>query len=341
MRYLALAQNYVIVFLVALAVGVWTLAWVSSPMGGSNEPVLVSIPRGLTATGVGQRIKEKGLIRSARFFALTARVSGKSAALKPGLYELNRGMSLLQIIRKLEQGEFAAVWITIPEGFTARQIARRLAARGLVSEESFMQAAYEGHAFPEVSAGADGSLEGFLFPDTYLIPLQADARFVVRRMVAAFQEKIGRPYAEQIRASELCRLVPGQTCLRSVVILASLIEREARKPEDRTKISGVIYNRLRRGMKLDIDATVQYARGEHKARLLYSDLAVDSPYNTYRHAGLPPGPIANPGKAAIEAALHPADTDALYYVARRDGRHIFSSTLEDHNAAKQRIKAGY
>lgn len=340
MHYLAKTKNYIVVLLALVVASAIGLTWLASPVGGGAEPVIVSVPQGSSAAAVAGRLKEKGIIRSSRAFLLAANLSGKSSSLRPGAYRLNRQMGLTEIIDKIEQGDIAAVWVTIPEGFTLRQIAARLAEKELVTEEPFLRAATDGGKYPEIQVGSDGSLEGFLFPDTYLIPLQTDAELVIREMLRTFRQKISTPYAREIETCELSRLVPEMSKLRSVVIVASLIEREAKVPEDRAMISGVIHNRLRIGMRLEIDATVQYARGEHKSRLLYSDLKMNSPYNTYLHAGLPPGPIGNPGKAAIEAALRPAKTDALYYVAREDGTHVFSGSLEEHNEAKKRIRSG-
>ena len=340
MRYLTEAKNYIITLLTLIAIAIWAVGWLSSPVGGSREPVLVVLPKGANASELGKCLKEKGLIRSRKVFVFTVRLSGKSANLKPGAYKLNRQTSLLQIIQKIERGDVAADWVTVPEGFTMRQIAGMLAAKGLMTEDAFIQASYEGALYPDLEVGSAGSLEGYLFPDTYFVSFQPDPRETVGAMVETFRKKIIEPYASEIQSCKLCKIVPDGRNLRNVVVVASLIEREAKMPQDRAKIAGVIYNRLQLGMKLDIDATVQYARGQHKSRLLYQDLDVDSPYNTYLHAGLPPGPIANPGEASIEAALHPAATDALYYVARKDGSHIFSRTLAEHNAAIRRVRSG-
>lgn len=329
-----------VIALIALLLGaVFLSAWLISPVGGDAEPMLVSVPRGASASAIAQRLKDRELIRSRKAFLIVAGIGGKNATLKPGAYKLTRNMSLKQIIDKIESGDVAAVWITFPEGFTKRQMAETLAERGILTVEAFLDAAGKGESYTDIPAGEDGSLEGFLFPDTYLVPLDATAESVISAMVRTFQTKVMEPHAEEIEKCELGVLLPNSNNLRNVIVVASLIEREAKAPEDREKISGVIYNRLRRGMRLEIDATVQYARGEHKPRLFYRDLDIDSTYNTYLHGGLPPGPIANPGVASIKAALNPADTDALFYVARKDGTHVFSRTLAEHNAAKRRIRS--
>jgi UPF0755 protein len=339
-RYPSGIKAYAVILLVLLVGLVAGVAWLLRPVGGDTEPVMVSIPRGASASVIAERLKDRNLIRSRKAFVIVARLSGKSTTLKPGAYSVTRNMSLTEIIDKIESGDVAAVWVTIPEGFTVRQIAETLAKRDLVTEEEFLLAAGNGGSYGDIPTGDDGSLEGFLFPDTYLIPLDSNAESVVRIMLQTFRTKVAEPYAREIEECELSVLVPDADNLRSVIIVASLIEREAKVPEDREKISGVIHNRLRRGMRLEIDATVQYARGEHKSRLFYRDLGVNSPYNTYLYGGLPPGPIANPGAASVKAALNPAGIDALFYVARKDGTHIFSKTLAEHNAARRKIRSG-
>jgi len=173
--------------------------------------------------------------------------------------------------------------------------------------------------------------EGWLFPDTYRFPVGASETSIAARMLSNFKERVSGPLADSVRAS-------GRP-LSEIVVIASLVEREARTDRDRPMIAGVIENRLRKGMRLEIDATVQYARGAHAARLLYRDLRVDSPYNTYRHAGLPPGPICNPGLPSLEAAARPARHDYLFYVLGKDGRnHEFSRTYAEHLERIRRIR---
>jgi len=179
-------------------------------------------------------------------------------------------------------------------------------------------------------APAGESLEGYLLPETYEFAYGTAAEDLVRRMVEELDRQFVKPNADAIAASKLS--------LHEIVTLASLVEREAKVAADRAKIAGVLTNRLSRGMKLQCDATVQYALGEHKPRLTFADLKVDSPYNTYLHAGLPPGPIACPGIASLRAALQPERTDALFYVARPDGSHVFTRTYEEHLAAIAQIR---
>jgi len=210
------------------------------------------------------------------------------------------------------------VWLTIPEGYTAAQVGHKLAVAGLVSESAFAKVV---HARRLMVAGALSSgLEGFLFPDTYQIPKRTTADDVADIMTRQFMAELPRDYAAA--STRLKFTVP------QIVTIASMVEREAKVDVERPLIASVIYNRLRLGMPLEIDATIEYALPRHKTALSYADLAIDSPYNTYAHAGLPPTPISNPGKASLDAAFHPASTPYLYYVYKGGGHHAFSTTLQ-------------
>jgi UPF0755 protein len=238
-----------------------------------------------------------------------------------------------QIAAKMALGETAQGVVTVPEGYTVRQIARRLAEHHLVDEAQFLALAQTGGRSFHLRGWTppDDNLEGYLFPDTYTVPKGASARDVLQIMLENFARRVVVPYGAAADR------FPGG--LPAAVTLASLVEREAEVDADRPLIAAVYRNRLKAGMRLQCDATVQYALPEHKARLFYADLRVDSPYNTYQHAGLPPTPIANPGLPSIEAALHPARVDYLYYVAGPGGRHIFSRTLAGHNQAVAHARA--
>jgi UPF0755 protein len=310
----------------------WMARSILTPLGGSAT-VYVMVPRGSSAGSVSRLLAERGVIRSPLGFRLLARVTGKTSRLKPGAYKFSTSMTPMQVLDRIAKGEVTARWVTFPEGFTVRQIADRLAAGGLANKEKFLELALgQGSSFRTNFDHPGNSLEGYLFPDTYLIPSGASESVIISEMLKCFERKVAVPYSTDIARS-------GWT-LHDVLTLASLIEREARVSKDRPLISGVLRNRLGKGMRLECDATVLYALGEHKDRVLYRDLEVDSPYNTYRYAGLPPGPIANPGLNCIEAALHPAQSDYLYYVARPNGSHIFTRTLEEHNRARLAVRGG-
>src|SRR3989442_557906 len=246
-------------------------------------------------------------------------------SLQGGEYRLSPAMSLLQIVDVVARGQVLLHAVTIPEGFTAAEVVDVLVDKGLGDREPLTTVVRHGadlYTFSFLDGAVGGSLEGFLLPDTYQIPRGLSARDVV----GVFLGRFGQVVVPRWEARG------GSGSLREIITLASLVEREARLPEERALIAGVLSNRLHRRMLLEVDATVLYALGRHKSVVTYKDLDVTSPYNTYRHIGLPPGPIANPGMAAIEAALTPAVTDYLYYVARADGSHVFSLTYEEHLA---------
>ena len=316
------------VMAILLLVAWWAARSMVMPLGGERWTI-IQIPKGASASRISRMLDERRVIRSAFGFDLLARITGKSANLKPGAYRLSPSMKPGEIMDKIVNGEICAKWVTIPEGFTVRQIAERLAAQGLVNEERFLNIASQGR-YVTTSFHHGDNLEGYLFPDTYLMSLGVSEETIIRQMLDCFDKKA----AGYVASTQTT--IP----LYKVVILASLIEREARVPKDRPLVSAVLRNRLNRGMRLEVDATVLYALGRHKSRVLYSDLEVDSPYNTYCNAGLPPGPIANPGLDCIKAALNPAKVDYLYYVAKPDGSHIFSRTLAEHQHAIQIVRRG-
>jgi UPF0755 protein len=283
----------------------------------------VVIARGATFSQVVSALQEKGVLQHALAFRLLARLRHVDSDVKAGEYRFPARQTSDEILKRLVRGEQFAVWVTIPEGYTAREIARALAGRALGDAS-----AYE-HAFLHdggtvVAGGRTPNLEGYLFPSTYLIPTGDSPGQVTKILVDQFHKELPRDAAA--RAKTLGRTVP------EVVVIASLIEREGKADEDRPLIASVIYNRLRRGMPLEVDASIEYTFAEHHDVITKRDLEIDSPYNTYRHTGLPPTPIANPGKASLDAAFRPATTDYLYYVAKPDGHSAFATTLQEHNA---------
>jgi UPF0755 protein len=280
-------------------------------------------------------LEAQGLIRSASAFRLMAkgRVALKGEQAQAGAYDLSPSMSAEEIWARLCAGKVAQRRVTFPEGFTVEQMAGRLAERLQVPPEAFVDAAQGAKASRDVGFRLPrGPLEGYLFPSTYSFAVGGKPQLMVGEMLVAFQRAFAQPYREELARRELT--------LHQVVTLASLVEREARVPAERALIAGVLQNRLDKGMRLECDATVQYALGGHKSRLLYQDLKVDSPYNTYLHAGLPPGPICNPGLACLKAALFPTKTDYLFYVARRNGHHLFTRTFAEHERAIQQARRG-
>ncbi len=306
-------------------VGAWSVAPV-----GSGEPVVLAVPAGADASSVAELLHRRRLIRSPLAFRALARWQGLEGRIQAGEYRISPSEGTREILRRLSAGDVIRYRVTLPEGFTAREVGRRLAQLGLVDPQAFMAevARADRHWIPEMEGNRTGSVEGYLFPDTYEFPRGMTADRVVAAMVGRFRQATEPLWA----LPRPLGLLPHQ-----VVTVASLVEREARLDAERARIAGVLYNRLRRGMPLQVDATVLYALGQHKNPVLYRDLEVDSPYNTYRRSGLPPGPIANPGLASLRAALQPEPHDYLYYVARPDGTHVFSRTLIQHERARKEV----
>lgn len=306
---------------------------------GRSKPrvVEVEIPRGLNAQQIGELLKGKKVVSSAVGFKLYAELNGVSNKLQPGKYVLRENMEYKDLIALLARGpeREKGTEVTIPEGFTIREVAERVGAdTGMDPMELAILAGTKAKEFRYdfLQSNPTGSLEGYLFPKTYVIPESADQRWVIDRMLSQFQkETAGLDWASANKR--------GLT-VHEIVTIASLIEREARLPSERPLISAVIANRLRIGKRLEIDATVQYGLPEWKDHLTLDDLKVDTPYNTYLRAGLPPGPIANPGLPAIRAALRPAKVKYLYYVLTdSSGKHTFTNTYSEFLRAKANSKA--
>jgi UPF0755 protein len=319
-----------VLLLLAVAAGA-TVAYVLAPVDPSGPPRIIVVPKGQTSLQIGERLAAAGLIRAGWGFAAAAQLRRVATRLQEGEYRLSPAMPLLQILDTLARGDVVLHQVTIPEGFTAAEIVDALAGAGIGTPKGLAALVQHGApTFPYafLSRTASGSLEGFLFPDTYRIPRYLADRQIVQRFLTRFADVVVP------RARALASTRP----LYEVITVASLVEREAKIPSERPVIAGVLYNRLARGMKLEVDATVLYALGRHKDVVTLDDLKVDSPYNTYRYAGLPPGPIANPGLASITAALRPADTRYLFYVARADGSHVFSRTFAEHLIAIRKYR---
>ncbi|MBS1252703.1 MAG: Endolytic murein transglycosylase [Anaerolineales bacterium] len=306
-----------------------------APMSDDPTPVTFTILPGETATQIAQLLEAEGLIRDANLFKALLRVHGVDTRLEAGDYQLRRNMSMIEIMETLQTGRPPTVFLTIPEGWRAGQIADWLASKELADADRFLELVQAGAGFePESRPEGATSLEGYLFPDTYEFDSGATAADVIDRLLATFDARFTHEMRQQAEAHGLS--------IHEAVTLASIIEREAQIADERELISGVFHNRLEAGMHLNADPTVQYAfgyqasPGEWWKRPLYlEDLEVESPYNTYVHIGLPPGPICNPGLAALQAAVDPADTEYYYFVANDiagDGSHVFARTLEEHSA---------
>ena len=317
--------TFALVALVALAVtgAFWVRERVANDRSLPRADTTVIVPNGATGHAVAKLLAEQGVISSPLGFELLARFERLQNRMNAGEFRFPAHRSASEVLHQITAGgEQVATWVTIPEGFTNAQIAQTLAARGFGSQAALLE------RFRTGSLVLDGrrtpSLEGYLFPDTYLIPSVATPAQIADAMTAEFARKL--PADAAARAHRLGLTLP------ELVTLASLVEREGKADDERPLIAGVYYNRLRRGMTLDVDATIEYTFAHHKDVITYADLASDSPYNTYKHLGLPPTPIANPGLPSLLAALHPQASDYLYYVAMGNGHHAFSRTLAEHNA---------
>ncbi len=320
-----------IVLLAAAGAGTWYAT--TPPSGGpaDGETVEIVVPAGAGALAIGRQLRAEGLVRVPRLFALAARARGVEGSLKAGRYRVTGGMDWGEILDVIAAGEVVTFPLTVPEGFTVRELAPRVAEATGVDADSVARLATDS-AFV-VTLGVPGpTLEGYLFPETYRFAEGLAPADLLREMVMRYQA-----YWTPERRARLEGLPLDE---RELVTLASIVEEEARVEEERPVIAGVYTNRLEIGMLLQADPTVQYALGEPKARLLFSDIdrVADNPYNTYRHAGLPPGPIASPGEASLDAALYPADIPYLFFVARPDGSHEFTRTNREHINARNRIR---
>ncbi len=296
----------------------------------SGETVHIFVEKGEGLGAIAVKLKKAGVIRSSLLLRLHAWTRGGEGVILPGHYLFERGMGYKEVLDLLASGPNYQVRITIPEGLTLKQTAERFAsALGFSAEDFLAECHSHRHTTPYLGDRAV-SLEGFLFPKTYDFPPDVTPGEVVEVLLRQFEREVTD--LDWDRAKEL-GLSPYE-----VVIVASMIEKEAMLDHERPLVSAVIYNRLRLGMPLQIDATVQYALPQWKPRLTYRDLQVDSPYNTYIHKGLPPGPICNPGKASLVAALNPAQVDYLYYVAKGDGGHFFTSDYQEFLEAKRKYQ---
>lgn len=296
------------------------------------EEVEVVVPEGAGARAVAHRLHRKGVVDHPRLFAGYLALRGAQDRIKAGRYRFRVPASWSEIAGALEGGRVETTEVVIPEGFTLRQIAPRVAPVTTVDADSLLALARD--SATARALGVPGpTLEGYLFPDTYRFAEGVAPRRVLEAMVQRYRGFWGpeqRARADSLGLDE-----------REVVTLASIVEEEARVEGERPVIAGVYHNRLERGMRLEADPTVQYALDAPKERLLFRDIrsVADDPYNTYTRAGLPPGPIASPGAASLEAVLSPADVPYLFFVARPDGSHVFSRTLREHEEAKARIRS--
>ncbi|MGH7286561.1 MAG: endolytic transglycosylase MltG [Myxococcota bacterium] len=297
----------------------------------SSEPreVVFEVPPGATLSLVARELADAGVIRSAPSFELLARFRGRAGGLRAGEYALSPSLSADEVLTRLALGAVITHRVVLPEGLSAREVAARLDAAGLATASEFLAVALD-PALPAVFGVDAATLEGYLFPETYELAKGLSPREIVRLMVEQFL-RVWRPLAPLARDSGLT--------MRQVVVLASLVEKETGAHEERPLVAAVFLNRLARGMRLETDPAVIYGIADFDGNLRRVHLEDEgNPYNTYLFAGLPPGPIANPGEASLRAVVQPADADYLFFVARRDGTHQFSRSYAEHVRAVDRYQ---
>ena len=305
------------------------------PQGYNNRSEkIIEVCQGYSANQIADILYNAELIKNKKVFVFYTKIKGLDSKLKAGKYVFSSNMSLPEIVESIAEGNTISetIRITIPEGLEIREIGFLLEEKGLGRKEKYIEAAYaKNFTFKFSKYIPDNlSLEGYLFPDTYQVHKDIDEIGIIKIMLNRFEEVFTDDLIS--RSEEL-----GLT-VHEIITIASIIEREAKLDSERAIISSVFYNRLKNNMLLGSCVTVQYALGERKPNLTYKDLEIDSPYNTYKVQGLPPGPISNPGEASIRAALYPAETDYYYFSANFDGTHTFSRTFSEHKNAINNVK---
>jgi peptidoglycan lytic transglycosylase G len=292
---------------------------------GSGSSVRITIPQHSTLRVAADSLAKAGVIRNATFFRLYASLRHGDRGIKAGTYLLHRNAGWAFVLDALRGGKGLVHVVTIPEGYSLSQIEPLLESRLGVPMDSIEAAVRDTGVLHALDIPTP-TVEGYLFPDTYVFADKTTARQAIATMVKRFEQVWEPAWTARLDSLHLSR--------NDAMALASIVEKEAKLPEERPVIAAVYLNRLRDRMPLQADPTVQYALGKHVARVYYKDLEVDSPYNTYKHTGLPPGPIASPGKPSIEAALYPANVPFEYFVAFPDGHHEFRRDLKSHEQAK-------
>jgi UPF0755 protein len=309
---------------------------ISTPYQGYVEPDRrLLVLQGARAQEVARMLEENGVVADQELFIYYLQLNRLAHQVKAGAYNFSRPLTMPEVAQILVEGRIATIKVTFPEGWTASRCFRHLAGKGLGDYETYMKLFENPAMIPDFAPGAT-TLEGYLFPETYAFPLDYDERRIIQAMVQRFRE-LALPEINRYSVS-----TGGE--LHEVVTLASLVEKESGVREEQPLIASVFTNRLEKGMRLQCDPTVIYAewltKGRWDGKVNVSDLRRDSPYNTYAVAGLPPGPICNPGLSALRASLDPPRTRYLYFVSMNNGRHLFSADLETHNRAVQQYQRG-
>jgi UPF0755 protein len=322
-------KKFFLLFAVLVLGGcIWGWTRISQPYKGFSDPVMLEFRRGASSREMADQLAKAGVVRGSWTF-LAARALNRNVRLQAGEYRFEKPASALEVLSRIVRGDIFYVELLVPEGYTIFDTADAVAKLGTIPHDAFLEAARDPSLIRDLDPAAT-TLEGYLFPSKYRVYKHTTARDLTKQMVGEFRAR--------------WKNAKTPNSLHDTVTLASMVEREARLPEERPVVASVYHNRLGIGMKLDCDPTTIYAailEGRYKGVIHRSDLDSDNPYNTYRHSGLPPGPIASPGWRSIEAAITPADTEYLYFVAKADGLggHTFSGTLREHEAAVAHYRA--
>ncbi|UCD77656.1 MAG: endolytic transglycosylase MltG [Desulfobacterales bacterium] len=297
----------------------------------SSNEVVINVPQGQTLKTTADMLYQKSIIKSPLKMVWIARLKGYDKSLKAGEYVLSAGMSPRQILEVMVKGEVKLHKLTVPEGLNTYQIADLVAQAGFAAKTDFISAATDTALVRKMGLDAE-TFEGYLFPDTYYFPREVSVEKIISTMVQRFQDIFVTDWRERAKQLEFT--------VNQVVTLASIIEKETGAPSERALISSVFHNRLKKKMRLESDPTVIYGIKDFNGNLTRRHLKTTTPYNTYQIRGLPAGPIANPGRASLEAALYPEDTDYIYFVSKKDSTHQFSTNLKDHNRAVRKYQLG-
>ena len=299
-------------------------------VGENTQTIILSIPPGATLKKISKDLQSLSLIRNASAFRLLANIRQKQTHIQVGEYELNQSMLPMDILKAITSGKTVLHPVTIPEGYRISEIAELLTETISINKEIFIKETRNEDLLNKLNITSK-SLEGYLFPETYHFSKHTSEKKIIQTMLNTFQQRMKtKKIQHQIQSSDMS--------LHEIITLASLIEKETGMNGERKHISSVFHNRLKRKMRLQTDPTVIYAIENFDGNIRKKDLNIDSPYNTYRHKGLPPGPIASPGIKSIVAALNPIKTNHLYFVSKKDGSHQFSSSLKEHNRAVQKYQ---
>jgi len=334
--FLMFRKKIILAVILALLAGfLFYYRTVNSPevtFSATGQPVLITVKQGMNVQQIGDNLHQHGIISNVTVFRVAAKLKGLENSLQAGDYAIVPGTGMSRVLQMMSQGETAYQQLTVPEGYTIDQIADLLEKKRLGAASQFKASAQKTKVQDTFSpdSAVKYAVEGYAFPNTYRFSSGTSEEQILTLMLKEFDKQITPEMTDRAQALGLS--------MRDVIILASLVEKEAQLPQDRPIIAAVFMNRLKMGMPLQSCATIQYILGYPKPELSVQDTKLSSPYNTYQNMGLPPGPIANPGLAAIQSVLYPAQTDYLYFVADQQGAHHFSKTYEEHLITIEQVR---